>query len=208
HGSAMTLWGFWKRWDLPFEVATRTARRRKGIRVHRCATLTRRDAKTQLGIRVTSPARTLLDIAPRLTDRQLTRVVNDARFSTHLRLEHLRELLERCPVHRSARRLRPFLEGPENPTRSGNEDDFAGGAAAFDLPRALINVPIGGRVVDAVFEKEKVIVEIDDYGTHSSKTSFESDRDRDADHLELGFVTVRITKERMRQTPAREAERL
>ena len=40
----------------------------QGIRVHRSTTLRRRDVTTQLGIRVTTPARTLFDISPRLND--------------------------------------------------------------------------------------------------------------------------------------------
>ena len=35
HASAMTLWGFWKRWDTPFEVTVTRDRRPQGITVHR-----------------------------------------------------------------------------------------------------------------------------------------------------------------------------
>ena len=42
HGSAMTLWGFWRRWDTPLEVTVTSAYpRHEGITVHRSATLTR-----------------------------------------------------------------------------------------------------------------------------------------------------------------------
>jgi very-short-patch-repair endonuclease len=70
HGSAATLFGIYRRWDVPFEVTTPTKRARSGIRTHRAA-LTREDTAMREGLRVTSPARTLLDIAPRLSDRQL-----------------------------------------------------------------------------------------------------------------------------------------
>lgn len=72
HGSAATVWGVFRWWDLPFEVTAPSARRRRGIRTHR-AVLTRADVTTHLGLRVTSPARTLLDIAPRVTESTLTR---------------------------------------------------------------------------------------------------------------------------------------
>ncbi len=65
HGTAACLWGVDDRWRTPFEVIVKTARRRPGIRMHR-VTLTRRDVRRHKGIRVTSPARMLLDIAPRL----------------------------------------------------------------------------------------------------------------------------------------------
>src|SRR5262245_62127645 len=58
HGSAASLWGILDRWWEPFEVIVDTARRRPGIRIHR-VTLTRTDIQRHLGIRVTSPARTI-----------------------------------------------------------------------------------------------------------------------------------------------------
>jgi hypothetical protein len=67
HASAMTLWGFWTRWDTPFEVTVIRDRRPNGITVHRPSTLHRHDIRIQLGIRTTSPARTLFDITPRPT---------------------------------------------------------------------------------------------------------------------------------------------
>jgi hypothetical protein len=78
HGSAMVLWGFWRHWDKPFEVTVVGDRRTKGIRVHRSTTLRRREITTQLGIRTTTPARTLFDMAPRLNDKSLKRTANSA----------------------------------------------------------------------------------------------------------------------------------
>jgi very-short-patch-repair endonuclease len=208
HGSAMCLWGWWKRWELPFEVTARSARRRRGIRFHRSETLTRRDIAHRLGIRVTSPARTVFDVAPRLNDRQLRRAVQDASHSKLLRLDDLAELLTRHPRHRAARRLRAFVELPQHETRSVLEDDWTLFAGAYGFDGWRMNVPMGRRILDVLFETERVIVELDGWDSHSSRISFEDDRDRDADHLELGYVTVRITKERMRSTPAHEAERL
>src|ERR1700736_65784 len=77
HGSAATLWGIFKRWDMPFEITAPTSHRHKGITIHRSRTLHRKDIRTHLGIRATSPAKTILDMAPRLTDKQLTRAIND-----------------------------------------------------------------------------------------------------------------------------------
>jgi very-short-patch-repair endonuclease len=62
--------------------------------------------------------------------------------------------------------------------------------------------------VDALFEAERVIVELDGYSTYSSKASFERDRERGANTLAHGLVTVRITWQRLTMAPEREAERL
>ncbi len=35
HGSAMSLWGLWKRWDSAFDVTVARDRRPRGIRTHR-----------------------------------------------------------------------------------------------------------------------------------------------------------------------------
>ncbi len=207
HGSAASLWGVFRRWDMPFEVTTASARRRAGIRTHRAA-LTRADIAKQLGVRVTSPARTLLDIAPRITERTLSRAVNELRIARHLGIEQLAELLDRCPRHPGTRRLIPFVETADNATRSKFERDFLAVAGRFGLPRPQINVRVAGREVDAYFPEERVIVELDGYEFHSSKDRFRSDRDHDADALTLDIVTVRITTDRLERAPDDEADRL
>lgn len=112
HASAMTLWGFWKRWDTPFEVTVTRDRPPKGITVHRSTTLARRDVRTQLGIRVTSPARALLDVAATLSDRGLNRAVKDALVSPWLTEDHLSELVARHPYHPGAMLLAAFVATP------------------------------------------------------------------------------------------------
>jgi hypothetical protein len=208
HGSAMTLWGFAKLWETPFEVIVPGDRRPRGIKVHRSTSLSRRDLTTQLGIRVTTPARTVLDSALQLTDAQLARAVNEARHSSYLRLSALADLLERCPTHPGAARTAPLLTGRDGPTRAGWEDAFPAYCARFGLPRPLMAARVCGYTVDALFEAEKLIVELDSWEFHSGRAAFETDRARDADTLAAGFGTVRITWERMRDAPADEAGRL
>ena len=207
HGSAATLYGIYRRWDTPFEVTVPTARHRKGIRIHR-ARLTRDDIRIELGLRVTSPARTLLDMAPRLTDKQLRRAFNGLRLSHQLRPEHLADTLRRFPRAPGARRLEPLARTRRGATRSSLEDKFGDFCDRHGLPEPLLNERIGGREVDALFPEERVIVELDGYEVHSGRVSFEDDRDRDASMLALGFSTVRVTEERIDKAPGREAARL
>ena len=63
HSSAMALWGYWRHWDKPLEVTVVGDRRTPGIRVHRSATLRRRELTAHLGVRATTPARMLLDMS-------------------------------------------------------------------------------------------------------------------------------------------------
>jgi hypothetical protein len=207
HGSAMTLWGFWKRWDRPFEVIVPRDRRIPGIKLHRSRTLSPRDLTTQLAIRVTTPARTLLDIAPRLDDRALTRAVNDARLSTYLKLGAMADLLDRCPTHPGASRVAALLPGGD-PADSGWELDFPAFCRRFDLPEPVMHAKVLRYTVDALFVEEGVIVELDGYDTHCDRATFASDRNRDADTLAAGLVTVRITWDRIHETAVHEAARL
>jgi hypothetical protein len=206
HGSAATLWGFNKYWEMPFEVTAPTVRTHRGIKVHRSRTLTRRDITRQLGVRATTPERTTLDIAPRLTQKRLTRVVNDARLAGFLHLNDLADVLDRNPTHPGTKRLRPFVETPRNPTRSPLEDDFVAFCERYGLPVPVVNTYILGYEVDALFPVERVIVELDGERFHGDR--FEGDRDRDADLLAAGYPTVRVTHKRMKRNPDHEAHRL
>ena len=67
---------------------------------------------------------------------------------------------------------------------------------------------MAGYVLDALFPVEKVIVELDSWEFHKDKPAFEDDRERDAVMLARGFVTVRVTEERLDERPEHEAKRL
>lgn len=124
HSSAMTLWGYWSQWDKPLEVTVVGDRRTKGIRVHRSTTLRRSDVTIQLGVRVATPARTALDMSPRLSDRQLTRVVKNMLGSTWSNEDQFAEMVARHPHVPGATRIARLLGLPGTPTRSGWEDEF------------------------------------------------------------------------------------
>jgi hypothetical protein len=205
HGSAMTLWGLWKHWDRPFEVTVAGDRRLKDIRIHAVTNLLRRDVHVHRGIRVTSPARTLLDQAPSLRPKSLTRAINKARLDRILTLDDLADVADRFPFHPGAPLLKPFVDLKGGPTRSAWEDGFPAWCARHGLPPPVKGAIVAGHEVDALFPDEKVIVELDSWEFHRDRSSFESDRDRDADTLAAGHLTVRITWGRM---SAREAARL
>jgi hypothetical protein len=208
HGSAMVLWGYWRRWEQPLEVVVPGDRRVPGIRVHRSKTLRWRDLRTQDGIRVTSPARTMFDISPRLDDAGLKRNVNKALGSLWLNESDLVEVVTRLHHLPPARRIAPLVGLPGTPTRSPWEDEFPDFCAAHGLPTPVMGAVICGYIVDAVFPSEKVIVELDSWEFHKTRIAFETDRERDAETLAAGYPTVRMTWERIHNAPGREAARL
>ncbi len=207
-GSAMTLWGLWEHWDTPFEVTITGNRRPKGIRVHRSRTLHRRDLTIQLGIRVTTPARTIFDMALRWSDRQLKRNLSNALHSKILRESHLTELLARHPRSRTTRRIANLLGLPGTPTRSDWEDGFPEFCARYGLPEPIMGYRLDNLTVDAYFHAERLIVELDSWESHHTKIAFETDRERDATTLAHGLATVRVTWERITHRPRPEATRL
>ncbi len=209
HASALALWELAPRgWPSRVEVTGPGHRRPSGLIVHRCSTLTARDRKHRQRIPVTSPARTLLDCAVRLTAKTLTRAVNDALRRHLLRRWHLQELTSRCGGHPGAARLTPFAEVDHEPTRSPLEDEFLDFCRRYGLPVPKVNVMLGDFEVDALFEAERVIVELDSFTYHSSRDAFERDRMRDLSALRNGLVTVRITRERLERRPRQEADQL
>ena len=206
--SAAALWEMGTKWPAIPEITVPARRRPSGIRVHVHPALESQDIRRHRAIRVTSSARTLLDVAPMLTKPQLARAVNEARLTKQLRLKDLAELLERESYHPGLRLLAPYVVQPTGPTRSEFEDRFVTFAREHGLPAPRVNTRVAGYEVDALFPDERVIVELDGWKFHSNRRSFERDRDKDAALLAAGYVTVRITWERLTQTPAREATRL
>jgi hypothetical protein len=208
HTSAMALWGYWRHWDKPFEVTVGGDRRTTGIRVHRSTTLRRRDLTVQLGIRVTSPARTLIDLSPRLKDKALKRTVNSALNSLWLTEDQLAESLAEHPTLPGTKRIAALIGLPGSQTRSGWEDDFPRFCADHGLPAPVMGARVAGYIVDALFPTERVIVELDSWEFHKGRIAFETDRERDAETLAHGYLTVRMTWERIHERPGLEARRL
>ncbi len=209
HSSAAALWNIEQRWPLPLELITTCDRRPKGLRVHFTTRLSRAEVTSHQGLRVTTPARTVLDIAPALSAQRLTRIINDLRLGRRLTFDELDELTRRHPGHRGARSVRALIAQDHGATRSELEDRFQQLVKQHKLPQPVMNTMIAGYEVDAYFPVERVIVELDGYQVHLTRKKFESDRARDSDILaRTGIPTVRLTHRGMNDTPDREAAKL
>jgi hypothetical protein len=202
HGSALTLWGIWRRWERPFEVIVKADRRPRGVKVHRNR-LDRRDVTRRLGVPVTTLERTLLDQAPRMRAKSLNRAVNSGRHDGHVRLDVLAAVIDRYPSHPGRAPLARCVGiGRRRPTRSGFEDEFLRFCRRFALPTPEVNATVAGHEVDALFVEERVIVELDSWLFHCTRFSFEDDRKRHADTLMGDHITVRLTDDRFENAQA------
>lgn len=199
HSSAAALWKLLPSpaGSAPITVSTtRDLRgRSSGIRVHRVTALPS-DEITRLGnLPLTTPSRTLLDLAGSLTTRELEQAIARADRAKLLDRNQLEQLLIRYPHRRDKAGLRALLTAPESPalTRSEAEERFLTlvRKARFRTPK--LNVRVRGFEVDALWEAERLIVEIDGFAFHSSPAAFEKDRHRDGVLAAAGYLVIRVT---------------
>jgi Protein of unknown function (DUF559) len=200
HRSAAALWGIRPVPGGRVEVTLpRALRSRPGLKVHR-ALLADDERTAARAIPVTTPPRTLLDLAAILDLRSLRRAVDEAevlRLSDTLSLD---ALLTRHPRRRGTRALREILAAGRlraSITRSELEDRFLAFLDGVGLPRPEVNVPLrlSGRWIEAdcVWRRQRVIVELDGHASHATGAAFERDRARDRILQAAGWRVVRIT---------------
>jgi very-short-patch-repair endonuclease len=190
HDSAAALYDL-RKWPRVPEVSSALRFRIAGIRAHHTTTLTRGDITVRRGIRVTTAARTIVDIAPRLTDEQLTRVIHEARREHLLADRALRRLLAACP------RGAELVDPDQPPSESALEDAFRVYLKRRDLPIPEFQVDWHGHRVDALYRAHKLIIELDGRQDHGQWDRIERDHVRDALAIEHHHDTLRITWRRL-----------
>jgi hypothetical protein len=178
--------------------------RRTGLRVHRARRL---DGQTTVkdGIPVTTPARTVLDLAAALEGRPLERLLDQAEITRLTDVSSLVALARAHPGHRGAGKLLRTLaeHDPGTTLTKGKlEERFLALCRDAGLPRPLCNHDVEGLEVDFVFAGHGLLVETDSWRHHKSRDSFESDRRRDAIHAAAGWRTLRFTHRQIAHDPA------
>lgn len=183
HQSAAQLWTLMPRYAGPIHItapANRNPRGARGLAVHRSRTLTDGETVRRNRILVTTPSRTLRDLKRVLPREQWEAAVDRARG---------------CGFDES-----DVVD--EAPTRSALERRFLRLCSRHRIPPPRVNVPVGGFLVDFLWEKSRLIVEVDGYAFHSGRTAFETDRARDAELIALGYRVVRFTYRQVTEQPA------
>lgn len=163
--------------------------------------LARDEVTSYGGIPVTTPARTLFDLASVLDRHGLEHAFPEAEVLRLLSPVSVPALLERHPGRRGAKALRAVLEDlgdrGADVTRSELEDRFRALVADAGLPRPRLNsvVEAAGRryEVDAVWPAAGLVAELDGAAVHQTRRAFEADRRRDRALIAAGWRVVRIT---------------
>jgi very-short-patch-repair endonuclease len=167
--------------------------RRPGIRIHR-AHLPISDVTTRHRIPVTSPTRTLLDLATELTPRRLEAAVNAADWLDLIDPERLRSEVAARPGARGAPALRAVLDAPTFAfTDSELERRFLRLVRDAGLPAPETQVPLHGFRVDFLWREANLVVETDGLRYHRTAAQQTADRRRDQALAASGLTVLRFT---------------
>lgn len=171
----------------------RNAEPAPGISVHRVKAVVREDMRWRSGMPVTSPARTILDLAGAVNSLDLEAALSAALRGNRVRLSQLDEVISRNPRAKGIGSLRKLLDRPETlrDTRSRYERKLLALLKAAELPLPLTNVTVAGKMVDGLWPELKLVYEFDGWIYHRGK--FEDDRERDQLLLAAGYRLIRIS---------------
>lgn len=180
HRSAAALWEILPPADEPVDVTVTRGhpRSRPGIRVHRTRRL---QHSLNAGVPVTTPLRTLQDLASAVGSRDLERAIEEAQVRRLVTRQELDRLDSRGARHE------PSL------TRSEAERRLLALIRAARLPPPRTNTRVGRYEVDFLWADHRVVVEVDGFAFHSSRAAFERDRARDRDLQLSGYTVLRFT---------------
>jgi very-short-patch-repair endonuclease len=146
------------------------------------------------GIPITTPERTLFDLATELGSRELERALAEAEALRLVARKRLLAVVRRNAGRPGARSLAALLaDGTAARTRSEAEEQLLGLVRLSGLPAPQCNVRVAGLEVDFLWRTARLVVEVDGEAYHSSAARFESDRRRDARLLAAGLRVMRIT---------------
>lgn len=201
--SAAAVWGFGWPSEEPVDVTAPTTRgRHPGVRLHRRRLLPEEWSPTE-GIPTTTPARTLLDLATTLDARSLEPAVARAERAGLITRTALLALLERKRGRAGAPTLRAVLAAAGGPalTRSAAEAGFLALVRKARLPAPEANARVGQYEVDFLWRAAGLAVEVDGFHYHSSRSSFEADRRKDAQLVAGGIAVLRLTWRQITQEP-------
>jgi very-short-patch-repair endonuclease len=158
---------------------------------------------THLGLPITTPARTLLDIGAGLPDRDIEYVLEEGLGPKRLLTEAAAaEVAARSGRHPGAARLRRVLA-----TRTGTLTESHAQRRLLELireaglPFPKTEQPLLDYRVDLLWADLKLVVEVDGYDSHGTRGAFEHDRRRDARLQAAGFTVIRFSAREIEYRP-------
>ncbi|HWH94366.1 MAG TPA: DUF559 domain-containing protein [Baekduia sp.] len=213
HRSAAAAWGMRASGGGRIEVTVATTAglvQRDGTRLRRTG---RPLETTRLDLLpITTPARTLLDLAGVVSAQHLEAALKQADILGLFDLTALRAVTAAHPRHRGRRLLVTALDAAARRelclTLSELEIRFRALCDRHDLPQPAVNArPLGWRV-DFLWPAARLVVETDGWETHRTRAAFEEDRSRDQALVLAGYRVIRFTHRQLLDAPRVVAARL
>jgi very-short-patch-repair endonuclease len=193
HYSAAALYELVRWHDRYPEVTAKTMPVHSGIRVYRSQTI---DATHHKGIPITTPARTLIDLAGTLDYRDLRRAVREAQRKLTTIPQILQTLARLGPRPGSAN-LTKILATGHTPTRSELEDTVLDLllSAGFEAPQVNVPLNVDGRriVPDFRWPQQHLILEADGAEWHDDRFTRQDDAEKQAILEVHGERVIRVT---------------
>jgi len=169
--------------------------RRPAIETHRIV-LPDDEVTVEAGIPVTTPARTLFDLAAVVREHHLDAAFQEAEVRRLTSPTSLDALVARYPTRRGTPTIKRILEDARlttGITKSELEKAFLAFLDAKGLPRPHRNYLVLGKERDCVWPEHRLVAELDSWGAHGTRRSFESDRLNDRETILAGWRPLRIT---------------
>jgi very-short-patch-repair endonuclease len=196
HGSAAALWGFGSERGGLIDVSVPAASRSRlrGIRVHRRTEAALDDTLVHEGIPLTSPVRTLIDLATRLKPMQLERAVNEADKLDRVRADVLHASLGDYRGQPGVAPLRKLLDPLAfRLSDSELEQLMRPLARSVGLPAPETKTWANGYEVDFFWPKLGIVVETDGLRYHRTPSQQRRGLKRDQTHLAAGMWPLRFS---------------
>lgn len=194
-GAAWGLLGYEER-DIDVTIPTAAPRRVPGLVIHRC-TLAPEDRRLRDGIPLTSPERTIIDLAGQLREPALRRAVREAQARQLVSVASLLRAMERTGRRRGSATLRLLIASGPAPTRSELEDVVLDLLLSHGIEHPDVNKPLvidGRRVIpDFRWARQRLVLEADGAAWHEDKLAREGDAERQALLEAAGERVIRVT---------------
>ncbi len=174
-----------------------------GIVIHRAKELPPDERTRRDRIPATSPARTILDLAPTFSDSALEQLVAQAHRKHLATADDILALAARYPRRPGTPALRALLTRPAGPkfTRSSPERRLLALIRKAGIDEPETNTVVGGFEVDFLWEDRKLIIEVDSQPFHAALPDRRRDHARDARLISLGYTVLRIDGDEVDRRP-------
>jgi len=190
------------------EVSTPAQRNRTArLDVYGRRALGVQDVTTVDGIPVTTVSRTLVDLGEVLAHQQLTKVLGEAERQRTLDVTGIEEAIGRLRGRRGPSvagvraALRDLSDHGATLTRSPLEDRLLPLLDAHRLPRPATNAYVEGYEGDAVWRRERLVVELDGWDAHKTRRAFQHDRTKANALANAGWTVLRFTHDDLVRRP-------